>query len=95
MSANLSTPDFWTSDKGLLLRLDDLAESITWETVNNSLRILASEAGIKNFEWVTEIGPTTCDYCDAQSGRRYRVGQFMPRLPAHVSCRCHWDILTE
>lgn len=87
--------DFWSSDKGLLLRLDDLAESVTWETVNNAFRILASEAGIRNFEWVTEISPNTCSYCDAQSGRRYRVGQFMPRLPAHIACKCHWDILTE
>jgi hypothetical protein len=78
--------EFWLSDYGIELRLEDLAEAVTWETFNNATRLAGSEAGAKEFEWVTEIGPTTCNYCDSQSGRRYRIGQFIPQIPAHNNC---------
>lgn len=84
---------FWTSDAGILLRLEDLAQMVVWRTVNNAIQIIGSEIGAKGFEWITEIDNKTCDYCDGQSGRRYRVGQFMPQIPAHPNCRCHWDML--
>jgi hypothetical protein len=86
---------FWTTDYGILLRLEDLAEAVVWRTINNATQILASEAGAKELVWVTEIDEKTCDYCDGQSGRRYRIGQFLPQIPAHPHCRCHWDVRFE
>lgn len=68
-----------------------LSEFVVWRTVNNSLQIYGSEAGADEFEWVTDIGAGTCAYCDSQSGRRYKRGQFMPRIPAHYGCKCFWD----
>jgi hypothetical protein len=85
--------DFWKSEEGLLARFDMLSEYATWRTVNGALQAYASEAGVKEFEWVTEITETTCNYCDGQSGRRYRIGQFMPQIPVHYFCRCHWAII--
>lgn len=91
----MSQEDFWTTEEGLDLRLEDPAEAVTWETINDATILTGSEAGATTFEWVTEIGPTTCNYCDAQSGRRYRTGQFTPDIPTHPNCRCHWDVLFE
>jgi len=82
----LLSSDFWLSEQGIEVRLQDLAEAVTWETVNNATRLTGSEAGAKVFEWITEIGPETCNYCDSQSGRRYRIGQFIPQIPAHPNC---------
>jgi hypothetical protein len=70
-----------------------LAEAVTWRTINGAIQVYGSEAGVDDFEWVTqydEVNP--CDYCDSQSGRRYRRGQFMPEIPAHPNCRCFWDV---
>ena len=85
--------NFWTTPEGISMRLEELAESITWQTVNNSIQILGSNAGAVGMEWVTEIDDVTCNYCDGQSGRRYKFGQFLPQCPAHPHCRCHWEIV--
>jgi len=85
--------DFWSSPKGIEMRLQDLAESITWHTVNNAIQILGSNAGAKELEWVTEIDDRSCNFCDSQSGRRYKFGQFIPLIPHHPHCRCHWDLI--
>jgi hypothetical protein len=87
--------EFWLSEQGLDVRLQDLAEAVTWETFNDMTQLTGNEEHAKAFEWVTEISPETCDYCDGQSGRRYRIGQFLPQIPSHPNCRCHWDVLFE
>lgn len=88
----MSRADYWTSDEGILLRLEMMSEFVVWRTVNRAIQIYGSEAGAETFEWVSEIDQNTCGYCDSQSGRRYRRGQFMPEIPAHPRCRCHWDV---
>jgi hypothetical protein len=86
---------FWKSDKGIEARIEMLSEQVVWRTFNNAMKAYAGEHGITTFEWVTQITPNTCNYCDAQSGRRYRVGQFMPQCPSHPFCLCHWDVIVE
>lgn len=86
---------FWSSDQGILMRLEDLSEAVVWQTFNNATQLVGSEAGATMFEWVSEIDEKTCNYCDRQSGRRYRVGQFIPRIPAHPGCRCFWTVYFE
>jgi SPP1 gp7 family putative phage head morphogenesis protein len=90
----MSTP-FWKSDVGIAARIEMLAEQVIWQTFNHALKAYAGESGVKQFEWVTEIDVRTCNYCDAQSGRRYRIGQFMPEIPCHIFCRCHWDVVIQ
>jgi hypothetical protein len=82
--------DFWKSEAGLSARINMLAEQIIWKAFNNAMKAYASESGIKTLEWVTQIDLNTCNYCNGQSGRRYSLGQFMPEMPAHAGCRCHW-----
>lgn len=84
--------DYWTSEKGILLRLDMMAEFIVWRTVNNALQIYGSEAGAKYFRWVAELDDRVCPYCESQHDRQFRLGQFMPNLPVHPGCRCFWDV---
>jgi len=91
----MSKDAYWTSDKGINVRLEDLAEHIAYRTYNNAIQVYAANSEVYRFEWVTSIDESTCNYCDGQSGRRYRKGQFMPQIPAHIGCRCAWDVLLE
>jgi hypothetical protein len=88
----LSSSDFWSTNEGLYVRIEDLAESMTWQVINESLKVLGTQAGATEFEWITEVDERSCDYCDSQSGRRYKRGQFVPNIPVHPNCRCHWDV---
>jgi len=83
---------FWQSLEGVRVRLEDLAELISYRTYNNAFQVYASSAGVKLFEWRAELDDRTCEYCSAMDGRVYRRGQFMPGMPAHPGCRCTWDI---
>ena len=89
--------DFWLSEEGILLRTEDLAHSFTFKTYNRALKGAFEESGIKELEWVTDYsgGNEPCNYCDSQSGRRYKIGQFLPRIPAHNKCKCFWDMYIE
>ena len=84
--------EFWTSEEGILIRLEDLAHDFTFKMYNGAVRAYAKDAGFRVFKWVTAIGAWTCRYCLGQHGREYKVGQFMPKLPAHVKCNCYWDV---
>jgi len=84
--------EFWTSDKGILIRMEDLAHDFSLRTYNGALKGAFREAGFKELMWVSVIDARTCNYCDSQNGRRYHTGMFLPRMPSHPSCRCMWDI---
>lgn len=84
--------EFWLSEEGILIRLHDLAHDVNWRIYNGALQMSYKEAGFKVLVWVSAVDPTTCKYCLSQNGREYRVGQFLPRIPHHINCRCAWDI---
>ena len=71
-----------------------LGEDFVYGMQNNALQLLASENNA-SVEWVGYPDDRICDYCDGQIGRVYRVGQFIPRLPAHVHCRCSWMLIPK
>lgn len=85
--------EFWLSDEGILVRMEDLAHDFTFKIYNGALKGSFKEAGIKEFVWVTDYteGNEPCNYCDGQNGRIYSIGQFLPRIPRHVKCKCLWD----
>jgi hypothetical protein len=85
--------DYWSTDEGIQIRLDFLSHDIVWGGYNEATQLTLRELGEKYIEWATEITLHTCDYCDSQSGRRYRLGQFMPWLPAHPNCKCWWALV--
>lgn len=86
---------FWTSDKGILLRLKDLTWGLHTETYNGAIQVHVKanpQLPVIEFEYVTAGDERVCAECDRFSGQRYRVGQFMPKLPRHPGCRCYWDL---
>lgn len=88
--------EFWTSDEGILIRLQDLAHDFVFKTFNGAVRGYAKDAGFKKFKWISVLrAGHTCKYCWNQHNRIYRSGQFMPKIPAHIGCECFWDILIE
>jgi hypothetical protein len=88
--------EYWSSEEGVLARLEDLSWALTTKVVNNSVRAHLKDLSpihVIEFEWVTDYkSGTPCAYCDSQSGRRYYRGQFMPIMPVHPGCNCYWDV---
>jgi hypothetical protein len=85
--------EFWSSEKGVLIRIEDLAHDFTFQIYNGALRGSFKDAGFRKFRWATTLDGSTCRYCWDQNGREYNAGMFLPRMPAHPKCRCLWDIL--
>lgn len=86
---------FWTSEAGLLVRLEDLSWTLHTQVYNNAIqvRVNADPAlSIVEFGYVTEGDNRVCEDCSRFEGRRFRRGQFMPNLPRHPGCRCYWDL---
>jgi len=83
--------EFWDTEKGLSVRLKDIAHDLAWRTYNGALKMSYEEAGFKTLEWITTFTKGTCKYCERQHGRKYKVGQFLPRIPHHPDCKCIWD----
>lgn len=86
--------EFWSSPEGIETRLDMLAESIQLTSINDAVKAYARDNDVTELLWVTDEDEHTCDFCDGQSGRPYRIGQFMPDIPVHPGCRCGWDLVT-
>lgn len=86
--------DFWLSDEGILVRLEDLSHQFTFQTYNGALKGSFKEAGVQELVWVADYtgGNEPCPYCDSQNGRIYSISQFLPRVPAHIKCKCFWDM---
>jgi len=84
--------EFWTSDEGIVIRMEDLAHDFTFRTYNGAMKGIFKDAGFKELIWVAVITRGTCNYCDSQNGRRYNIGMFLPRMPAHPHCACGWDV---
>lgn len=99
----MSNNSFWISEEGIKLRLQGLAEELGWRSFNGALRMSYEEAGFKELVWVTTVKfpigihrkGSTCRLCFSRNGKRYRVGQFIPRMPPHNHCECFWDVLVE
>jgi len=89
--------EFWTSKEGILIRLEDLSHDFTFKVFNGAVRGYIKDAGFKKFGWVTSedniARGVSCEYCKRQNGKEYKVGQFLPKIPAHIGCDCFWDIL--
>lgn len=86
---------FWTSDEGILLRLEDLAGDFTFKTYNGALLGNFREAGFSKLVWVGVEDDKICEDCLDHVGRVYRSYGFLPKMPRHIKCRCLWDILME
>lgn len=86
---------YWYTPEGITRRIEMLSESFTYKIVNNSLIVYGETYGIKRFRWITAADERVCPYCGTKEGRIYRVGQFLPPLPAHVACRCRWELMFD
>jgi len=75
-------------------RIAMLGEDFVYGMQNNALQLLASENNA-SVEWLGYTDSKTCAYCDSKIGNIYRVGQFIPRLPAHPNCRCSWRLIPK
>ena len=90
----MTTEDFWLSDEGILIRLEDIAHDFTFKVYNGAKKWIFKEAGFKKLIWTADYtaGNVPCIYCDGQNGRPYNIGMFLPKMPAHIKCKCGWDV---
>lgn len=91
----MSEEDFWSSDEGILIRLEDLSHDFTFKTYNNALRGSFKDSGIKRLVWVTVLDNDTCKECEGMEGNDYSTGGFLPKMPRHPNCRCMWDVFVQ
>lgn len=88
-----STSDYWKSPEGIQRRVDMLGQDFCWRVVNNALQVYGRKNDVKG--WLGIEGPSEhCEYCLAHIiGHFFRLGQFLPRLPAHNYCTCEWELV--
>jgi hypothetical protein len=91
--------DFWRTLPGLLARLSDLAHHFTWSTVNTAVResVAVVEAERppgerRRIRWATMGDEKVCAVC-GENEDEYSLDEPLPEMPAHVMCRCHWEIV--
>ena len=87
--------DYWRSPEGLAERISMFSMDFTFGVQNKSLQVYGRKEDVWGFEWIGNLDSRTCAVCDAQIGRQYRLGQFMPSLPAHPNCRCSWRLIPK
>jgi len=85
--------DYWKSPEGIERRVEMLGEDFCFRTVNNALQAYGRANDVLGWYWIGSIDERTCNYCDSQMGRFYRIGQFLPILPSHAGCRCEWELV--
>jgi hypothetical protein len=83
---------YWSSEDGILIRLEMLGEAVVYGTYNHAVQISANAFGITHLQIAGPAGGPICDWCEEYLDRLYRVGQFMPELPHHPRCRHFWDV---
>jgi hypothetical protein len=95
--------DFWKSMKGILARLADLSHNLTWSTVNTAIQTqfaiveddyqtTTGEPSGRKLSWATMDDEKVCDVCEGNEGEYDPSDEFLPDMPAHVVCRCWWEI---
>lgn len=86
---------YWVSPEGLQKRLAMLGEDFCYNVVNNSLQVYGRKNEVAG--WVGIPGNAKhCDYClDHIIDHFFRLGQFLPRLPAHGHCVCTWRMISK
>lgn len=85
--------EYWSSEYGVTVRLEMLADYIRVEQYNNALTKAGAVFGVKKFRMVGAL--PVCEYCQQYYGRVYSVGQFMPSFPAHPNCTHSWQVFYQ
>lgn len=91
--------DWDTDDELLAARIDMLSEDLVIRTFNSALKMYGSTPDLReileSFTWVTMGDDHVCELCSNRENKTWKPGQFMPMLPAHLGCRCSFDVLLE
>ncbi len=91
---------FWKSMKGLLYRLADVSHNFTWGTLNTTTKeiivLYEKRPERRLIRWATKGDIKVCPIC-YKNGREndgeYNVDDpLLPFMPAHVNCRCWWEM---
>jgi hypothetical protein len=72
-----------------------LAESVELTSINDAVKAYAEDNGVSQLRWISNEDEDTCEFCIGQSGRSYKIGEFMPDIPVHPGCRCSWEIVVD
>jgi len=87
--------DYWKSPEGIERRVEMLGQDFCYNVVNEALQVYGRKNDVLGWYWIGNIDERTCSYCDSQIGLFYRLGMFLPRLPAHAGCRCGWELVSR
>jgi hypothetical protein len=95
--------DFWKTWKGIQTRLADIAHNFTWGTFNaatqQQLLVLEADEAVppedkgNTLSWATMEDDKVCTLCQENAGDYDPAAPFLPTMPAHIDCRCWWDVI--
>ena len=95
-----SSAEYWKSPPGILRRINMLSTMFTHRTVNNSLKIIGTTAGVRWLAWVlrpdkSESGPckVCIGYAVGGDAGVYKSTWFLPQMPVHPNCVCEWELI--
>lgn len=89
------SPNYWETPEGINRRIDLIGQNFIFRISNEAFRGYAKTVATKWLIWITHpeltnTGP--CPICAPRQGRRWKINEPHPRIPAHVRCVCTWDI---
>ena len=91
---------YWKSPIGLTTRIDSIAQYFTYSIFNNASKIIGNTKAVSWMHWLDMGDANVCPKClenaaggDSRYPGYYRPGWFMPWMPAHIGCRCKWELL--
>lgn len=90
--------DFWKSPKGIIMRIDGLAQDLHFQEVNGAMKMIAPTNSVKYLFWHTAEDDRVCWKCIEKSvggdgSGFYKVGWFLPKCPIHKNCRCQLELV--
>jgi hypothetical protein len=87
---------YWKTPEGVRKRIESLSLHFTYRLVNNAFEIIGKKRQVNWLKWRAFGDDRFCPTCLKNArGRKnglYRPQWFIPSMPAHVGCRCQWEL---
>lgn len=91
----MSDNGFWSSIEGVANRITDIGHNFSWGTLAEAMKGIFFSEPKTYTEWMTWGDDKVCDVCAGNSGRYTEKDALIPDMPAHVLCRCYWEVYSE
>jgi SPP1 gp7 family putative phage head morphogenesis protein len=67
-----------------------ISRTETIRLANLGLLDTYKENDIEEVRWLSALSDRTCDLCDSENGKVYKLNESYGLIPKHINCRCTW-----